>query len=207
MSLRIIAPRILSRYRVQYNNTTLVPFRINTAPPARRGFSSPPRIENKKLTPEEVEAALEKANESMKAYYTYPTEKVIALKKAKFQKRHFNNQFYLQAGLASSLVCAFLLTPFIGRKIAYDEAFRNKYVPSWYDYTLEKPKNAWSREELQQQVMMLQKKLHERAIAGEFTPEKLDQMRRTMHEKPEEEEYAHFAQLHPGVDDDEELED
>ena len=54
---------------------------------------------------------------------------------------------------------------------------------------------------------MLQTKLRQRAINGEFTPEKLEEMRRTMHKKPENPEHAHFAKLHPGVDDDEELED
>lgn len=207
MSLRRIAPRLLSSCRVQYNSALVSLVRLNTAPPVRRGFSTLPKNESKKMTAEEVEAALEKANESMKAYYSYPVEKVIALKKAKFQKRHMDKAFYLQLGLGMSLLCAFLLTPFLGRKIAYDKEFREKYIPKWYDYTLEKPKNAWSREELQQQVMALQKQLHERAIRGEFTPEKLDKMRRTMHKKPELEEHAHFAQLHPGVDDDEEVED
>jgi len=154
-----------------------------------------------------MEAALVKANESMKAYYTYPVEKVIAAKKVKFEQRHRDKAFYLQLGLASTLVCTFLLTPFIGRKIAYDEEFRKKYIPKWYDYSIEKPANAWTKEELHQQVMVLQKSLHERAIAGEFTPEKLEAMRRNLQKKPEKEEYSHFAKLHPGVDDDEELED
>lgn len=108
---------------------------------------------------------------------------------------------------ASTLLCAFLITPFLGRKIAYDEEFRKKYIPAWYDYTVERPQNAWTKEELQQEIMLLQRKLHERAIAGEFTPEKLEEMRRKLAKEPEEEEYAHFSQLHPGVDDDEELED
>ena len=106
-----------------------------------------------------------------------------------------------------SLVCTFLITPFLGRKIAYDEEFKEKYVPSWYDFTVERPKNAWTKEELQREITMLQTKLHERAIAGEFTPEKLEAMRRTINRKPEKEEHAHFAKMHPGVDDDEELED
>lgn len=108
---------------------------------------------------------------------------------------------------ASSLVCAFILTPFLGRKIAYDEDFRLKYIPKWFDYTLNKPKNAWTKEELHEQVVLLQQQLHKRAINGEFTPEKLDEMRRNLHKKPEKEEYAYFAKLHPGVDDDEDLED
>ena len=40
--------------------------------------------------------ALEKANESMKAYYSYPPEKVIAAKKLKFQQRLSDRQFILQ---------------------------------------------------------------------------------------------------------------
>lgn len=159
------------------------------------------------MTAEELEAVLQKANESMMAYYSYPPEKVIALKKAKFNERYRDKQFYLQLGLGMTLLCTFLITPFLGRKIAYDEEFRKKYIPKWYDYTMERPKNAWTKEELHQQVMLLQRQLHERAIAGEFTPEKLEEMRRNLAEKPEEEEYAHFSQLHPGVDDDEDLED
>ena len=159
------------------------------------------------MTAEEVDAALEKANESMKAYYQYPVEKVIAAKKARFDNRHRGKDFYLQLGLGVSLVCSFLATPFIGRKIAYDEEFKQKYIPSWYDYTLEKPKSAWTRAELQEHVVKLRTELHERAIRGEFTPEKLEEMRRNLEKKPEKAEHAHFAQLHPGVDDDEELED
>lgn len=106
-----------------------------------------------------------------------------------------------------SLLCSFLITPFLGRKIAYDEEFKEKYIPKWYDYTLEKPKNAWTKEELHQELMRLQRELRERAIAGDFTPEKLEEMRRNLQKKPEREEHAHFAKLHPGVDDDEDVED
>mmetsp|Transcript_8951 Transcript_8951/g.11295 ORF Transcript_8951/g.11295 Transcript_8951/m.11295 type:complete len:213 (+) Transcript_8951:117-755(+) len=178
----------------------------------QRKFSSPPTSSSstsgrKAMTAEEVDAALEKANESMKAYYQYPVEKVIAAKKARFDNRHRGKDFYLQLGLGVSLVCSFLATPFIGRKIAYDEEFKQKYIPSWYDYTLEKPKSAWTRAELQEHLVKLRTELHERAIRGEFTPEKLEEMRRNLEKKPEKAEHAHFAQLHPGVDDDEELED
>ncbi|KAL7447898.1 hypothetical protein ACHAWC_000193 [Mediolabrus comicus] len=141
----------------------------------QRKFSSSPTPTKTKMTAEEVEMALENANESMKAYYSYPPEKVIAAKRAKFNARHMNKQFYLQLGLGVSLLCSFLATPFIGRKIAYDEEFKKKYIPSWYDYTLEKPKSAWTRAELQEQLVQLRTDLHERAIRGEFTPEKLDE--------------------------------
>ena len=57
-------------------------------------------------------------------------------------------------------------------------------------------------------MVAMQRQLHERAIKGEFTPEKLEEMRRNFDKvRPEKEEHAHFAKLHPGVDDDEELED
>ena len=55
------------------------------------------------MTQEEVDAALEKANDSMKAYYSYPPHKVVAAKKLKFEQRHRDNQFYLQIGLGELL--------------------------------------------------------------------------------------------------------
>ena len=106
-----------------------------------------------------------------------------------------------------TMLTGILITPFLGRKIAYDDEFRRKYVPAWYDFSIERPESAWTRDELNEQVMKLRTELHERAIAGEFTPEKLEEMRRNLRNKPEREEHRHFAQLHPGVDDDEELED
>jgi len=51
------------------------------------------------MSPEELDAALHKANETMKAYYSYPPEKVMALKKAKFNERHRDKQFYFQLAL------------------------------------------------------------------------------------------------------------
>ena len=216
MSLRRIAP-LLSRCAVgvggrgaSAGRSALLPQnRLNAASPAvvRRGLSSPPKAAEKKMTAEEVEAALEKANETMKEYYSFPPEKVIAAKKARFEDRHRDKGFYLQLGLAMTMLCSFLVTPFLGRKIAYDDDFRKKYIPEWYDYTIEKPKSAWTKEELHQQVMLLRRQLHERAIAGEFTPEKLEEMRRNLQRKPENPKYAHFAQIHPGVDDDEDIED
>ena len=98
MSLQRIAPRlILSSCKLNVNkcNQTRVPTEV-----LRRGFStSTTKKDATKLTAEEVEAALEKANESMKAYYSYPPEKVIAAKKARFDRRHRDKQFYLQLGI------------------------------------------------------------------------------------------------------------
>mmetsp|Transcript_7109 Transcript_7109/g.15425 ORF Transcript_7109/g.15425 Transcript_7109/m.15425 type:complete len:208 (-) Transcript_7109:146-769(-) len=206
MSIRRLSPNLISRYNASSTSGATLPNGRNVTISLRRDFSSPPS-KGKKMSPEELDAALHKANETMKAYYSYPPEKVMALKKAKFNERHRDKQFYFQLALGSSLICSFLVTPFIGRKIAYDDEFRKRWIPKWYDYTIEKPKNAWTKEELHQQVMQLQNQLHQRAIAGEFTPEKLEEMRRNLAKKPDKEEYAHFSQLHPGVDDDEDLED
>ena len=65
---------------------------------ARRGLSTSPKEAS--VNSKETEAALEKANESMKAYYSYPPEKVIAAKKERFKRRMSDNQFYLQLGLS-----------------------------------------------------------------------------------------------------------
>jgi len=113
----------------------------------------------------------------------------------------------IQLAAASSFVAAFLITPFIGRKIARDEEFRKKYIPSWYDFTIEKPDYAWTRAELHEQMVDLKRFLHEQAIAGEFTPEKLDEMRRVFPGSGPKDDINGWNKLHPGVDDDEDLED
>lgn len=107
MSLQRIAPRLLlsSCNNINRFNKTIVNSsvynsnRVSTSSLVRRGFSTTTKKDATKLTAEEVEAALEKANESMKAYYSYPPEKVIAAKKARFDRRHRDKQFYLQLGI------------------------------------------------------------------------------------------------------------
>ena len=47
-----------------------------------------------------------------------------------------------------------------------------------YDYSIEQPKSAWTREELNKHIMRLQGELHARAIAGDFAPDKLEDLRR-----------------------------
>lgn len=149
MSLRRIAPPLVCRCVVRgcisggggrANNPLLIPRRLdnNNATNSiakRRGFSSTPKQSEKKMSAEEVDAALEQANESMKAYYSFPPEKLMVgtthvvslawllninspcelttfrsfqsvhfhnvqkLKKAKFEERHRDKQFYLQLAL------------------------------------------------------------------------------------------------------------
>ena len=101
MSLQSIAPRLMTRCHGSSSGATIIfpNTRVNVV--RRRAFSTPSKTANN-ATAEEVEAALEKANESMKAYYSYPPEKVIAAKKLKFQQRLSDRQFILQLGLSES---------------------------------------------------------------------------------------------------------
>ena len=107
----------------------------------------------------------------------------------------------------STFLVAFLSTPFLGRRIAQDEQFRKSFIPEWYDFTIEKPTYAWTREELHEQLVELQRQLHERAIAGDFTPDKLDEMRRHFNGVDPKNDPHGWGKLHPGVDDDEDIED
>lgn len=160
-----------------------------------------------KMTEAERTAILRDANEKMKAYHMNrpPIHKVKP--KKKFSDNFNDNAFVLQFSAASTFLVAFLITPFLGRKIARDEEFRNKFIPSWYDFSMEKPKNAWTRRELHEQYIKLQTELHERAIRGEFTPEKLEEMRRHFDGVDPKEDVHGWGKLHPGVDDDEDIED
>ena len=45
----------------------------------------------------------------MKAYYSYPPDKVIAAKKLKFEERHRDKQFYFQVALGESRTSKVLL--------------------------------------------------------------------------------------------------
>jgi len=161
----------------------------------------------KQMTDAERTAILRDANEKMREYHMKrpPIYKVV--KQKKFSDNFNDNAFVLQMSIASTFLVAFLITPFLGRKIAQDEEFRKKYIPGWYDFTMERPSNAWTRAELHEQYIQLQRELHERAIRGEFTPEKLDEMRRHFDGVNPKEDVHGWGKLHPGVDDDEDIED
>jgi hypothetical protein len=47
----------------------------------------------------------------------------------------------IQAGIVAVFLVAFVTMPFLGKKIAQDEEFREKWVPAWYDFTVKKPEN------------------------------------------------------------------
>lgn len=58
----------------------------------------------KDLTKDEVYQKLEEANETMKAYYSYPPDKVIQMKKARFNDRHRDSSFFIQLGLGMCIL-------------------------------------------------------------------------------------------------------
>jgi hypothetical protein len=78
----------------------------------------------------------------------------------------------IQMSLLVSLGLAFIISPILGRKIAQDEDFREKYVPDWYDFRVKPPQSAWTRRELHDQIIEVERDMRERAIRGEFTPGK-----------------------------------
>jgi hypothetical protein len=165
----------------------------------------------------EAEAArqqvLHEANETMK---TYHHARLAKLRGELPSKRKDGPQInYLQVGIVVSFVIAFAASPFLGRKIAHDKEFREKYIPAWYDFTIKKPTSELSREEVHEQILQLQKEIRARAIRGEFTDEKVAKMRRYMEGldpenneefNPDKDQHA-WSKLHPGVDDDEQVED
>ena len=158
-----------------------------------------------KMTEAERSEALREANAKMREYAMNrpPIEKITRAKRSGGS----SSDHTMQMALAASFVTVFLATPFLGRKIAQDEEWRKKYIPSFYDYTLEKPANPWTRRQLHEQLVELQRELHEKAIAGEFTPEKLDEMRRHFAGVDPKNDPHGWGKIHPGVDDDEEIED
>jgi|AntRauTorckE5430_2_1112549.scaffolds.fasta_scaffold00579_5 hypothetical protein len=163
---------------------------------------------SKEMTTAERETALRVANEKMRQYVVNrPSLDKVKPKRGIFEGPQ-GNQHYLQFAALSTFLCAFLITPFLGRKIALDHEFRKKYIPSWYDYSLEKPDYAWTRQELHEQMVELQNELAERAIRGEFTPEKIEEMRSQRRQFQGKETNEHgWDQLHPGLDEDDDLED
>jgi hypothetical protein len=125
--------------------------------------------------------ALKDANEQMKKYYeTRELLRQGKLKSLNGGDKTSHGATAAQAGLLVAFLVAFMATPFLGKRIAQDDEFRLKYIPSWYDYTVKKPENAWTREELHEQMLQVQHDVHKRAIAGEFTPEKLRELQEAM---------------------------
>lgn len=123
---------------------------------------------------------LREANAKMAAYH----DARLAMKRGQLKSKNPSSRQSsagnIQLAIAGVFVVAFLATPFVGKKIAQDEAFRNKYIPSWYDFTVQKPDKPWTRDELHEQMLQVQKEVRERAIRGDFAPDKLNAMQASL---------------------------
>eukprot|EP00591_Stephanopyxis_turris_P001395 CAMPEP_0195507254 /NCGR_PEP_ID=MMETSP0794_2-20130614/740_1 /TAXON_ID=515487 /ORGANISM="Stephanopyxis turris, Strain CCMP 815" /LENGTH=183 /DNA_ID=CAMNT_0040633877 /DNA_START=210 /DNA_END=761 /DNA_ORIENTATION=- len=129
------------------------------------------------FTPSAALSALRKASRSNFVRPATPKEQVkqgSPLIKQKLQGRKNHHAFW-QLTLGSSLFAVFVASPFLGKKIAQDPEFR-KYVPAWYDFTLKKNQKGMTKEEFHDMFIEVQKEMHERAIKGEFTDDKLAKM-------------------------------
>jgi len=141
----------------------------------------------------ERQAYLRNANEQMKKYHE--TRELLRQGKLKNINAHRGPKHAgaSQAAVAVVFLGLFIMMPFLGRKIARDDEFREKWVPSWYDYTVPRPDKPWTRDELHEQMLMVQQNLRERAIAGEFAPKNLEKMQSKMQGKKDDNDQAPSA--------------
>eukprot|EP00534_Pseudo-nitzschia_fraudulenta_P001176 CAMPEP_0201130404 /NCGR_PEP_ID=MMETSP0850-20130426/39777_1 /ASSEMBLY_ACC=CAM_ASM_000622 /TAXON_ID=183588 /ORGANISM="Pseudo-nitzschia fraudulenta, Strain WWA7" /LENGTH=200 /DNA_ID=CAMNT_0047400159 /DNA_START=104 /DNA_END=706 /DNA_ORIENTATION=- len=186
-----------------------IPKRIQT-------ISSRSRSSNTKLTIEERNDAVSRANKAMKGY----TQTRILAKQGKLpsknrrQSEEHRSANAIQFSLFITLGIAFVVSPILGRKIAHDDEFREKYVPDWYDFRVKPPKSAWTRKELHDQIVDVERDMRERAIKGDFTPEKLEELKQTLQPRSDlsnddismAKKYG-WGAIHPGVDPDDYDED
>jgi hypothetical protein len=168
------------------------------------------------MTIEERNDAVREANKAMKGY----TQTRILAKQGKLESKNrrqsdeYQSQNAIQLSLFISLGLAFIISPMLGRKIAHDEKFREKYVPEWYDFRIKPPKSAWTRQELHEQIIDVERDMRERAIKGDFTPEKLEALKQTLQPRSDlsnddiamAKKYG-WGAIHPGVDPDDYDED
>lgn len=168
------------------------------------------------MTKAERDKAIHDANKSMEGYAQTRILKKKGLLKSKRpgQSEQSKAQHKIQLALFLSLAGAFIVSPILGRKIAQDDEFREKYIPSWYDFRIKSPESAWTRAELHQQILDVEADMRQRAINGEFTPEKLTELKNNLQARSDlTEEDLYYAKkygwgsIHPGVDPDDDDDD
>jgi len=180
-------------------------------PSIARRIASRSRNFGTKLSAEERDDAVRHANKAMKGY----TQTRILAKQGKLpsknrrQSEEHQSANAIQFSLFISLGLAFIISPILGRKIAHDDEFREKYVPDWYDFRVKPPKSAWTRQELHDQIVDVERDMRERAIKGDFKPEKLEALKQTLQPRSDlsSEDIAMakkygWGAIHPGVDPD-----
>lgn len=164
---------------------------------------------NKGMSIEERNDAVRHANKAMKGY----TQTRILAKQGRLpsknrrQSEEYQSANAIQFSLFISLGIAFIISPILGRKIAHDKEFREKYIPEWYDFRIQPPKSAWTRQELHEQIIDVERDMRERAIRGDFTPEKLTELKQSLQPRSDlsEEDIAMaqkygWGNIHPGLD-------
>jgi hypothetical protein len=175
----------------------------------RRFFSSD------KMTQAERDQAIQDANDAMKSYVeTRLLAKQGKLKSKRKQSETSKSETSIQLSLLGALAIAFVASPFLGKKIATDKEFREAYVPSWFDFRVRSPESAWTRQELHDQVVKVEREMRERAIRGDFAPEKLAAMKSGLAPRSDlsNEDIAMaekfgWSRIHPGVDPDDDDDD
>jgi len=186
---------------------TIVSARYSSAPRSARTL----RFLSSKvpLTAAERDAKYLDACEKMKAYYiNRPPIEVIQESKRRSSQR--DREHGIQLAIVASFFVAFIATPFIGREIALNPDFRKRFVPAWYDFSIIQPKSEWTRADFHEILVAHQNDLHERAIRGEFAPDKLERLKEqgTLQHRyfkgvdPENDIHG-WGKLHPGLEDDE----
>lgn len=168
------------------------------------------------MTDAQREDVLRDANRQMQGY----VEARILAKQGKLKSKgrgqsdNVKSQNAIQLSLMISLMAAFIASPILGKKIAQDDEFREKYIPSWYDFRVKAPESAWTRDELHEQLVSVERDMRARAIRGDFTPEKLEELKRGMQPRRDlsdddimyAEKYG-WGRIHPGIDPDEDSDD
>lgn len=189
----------------------------------RRFFSSSHHksTANKKLpdnaTPEQVQAYLRQANATMEQYHY--TRELARQGKLPNKNAHYysggggsaDSTGTMQVGIVAFFLVAFACTPLIGKKMAQDAEFRSRF--SFYDYTVRKPEAPWTRQELHEQMLAVEKELRERAIQGDFNPDKLDALQRNFRnldsgnkDEHQQQNYpSAWDRIHPGLEHGEKL--
>jgi hypothetical protein len=174
------------------------------------------------MTTEEHNEAIHKANKAMLGY----VETRLLAKQGKLKSKRNNSettlsgkQHAIQMALLVSMGLAFIASPFLGKKIAQDEDFRNKYIPTWFDFSVKHPPKSsqYTRQQMHTQMLALDEELHDRAQRGEFTPEKLRQLRHKLEHPVAREDVSDadvamaekygWNKIHPGLSEEDDEDD
>jgi hypothetical protein len=99
---------------------------------------------------------------------------------------------------------AFMSTPFLGKRIAQDAEFRQKYIPAWYDYSVKEPEDAWTAEEFHEQGRIVEQALRRRAAAAAAAAASTDK-EAELELTDEQKLRAMWDRVHPGLADGESL--